>query len=717
MAATTERTGKKTETEETGAIREKLRKFSEAVEAEKLANEVKSTTKRLRNQILPHAAAGSVFAAGLAEHAIAASGHDAIRIMATSAVASSLTALASWQFVKRKHKRWARRVLIAGLVSAGWLVVAPFGVGPENVAVLLGADAVLASAWWRVNRIGYPNLRRKQIVIAAKEASKVKPEKKFGQTLSPRPPADKAQRTIADWDKYVGCNGGPVIDSKIFNPTNTKYTVAFEGLLARGKQSFSTLLINAPRIASGLDTSVENLIFETTFDDMKDDGESASEARFKFQLVTNSPIRGAVNFDGPRRNGGTINVGPYADGSGEAPYRLYTEEGSMWSGVIIGGTGSGKSRLMENIVISAVSGGDTVVIYIDPQCGTSSPTLANNAHWFGTLDDSPYILEAVLAAMKERSSENALEGWTGFTPSPQRPGVLIAIDESHGVFEQDGTGWAKVAREGRKVGFALLAADQYPGLKTFGGEEALRSSVMEGNSFVLRSTSRQTAQLMPGLTVDPLSLPKIAGYAYVIGSEENGARTAPFRNRNTLPTHMEKQEGQIWLDKWYKSQPLVAPDTLVQTAFKLSAGGEAYESRAASETVRKDRSRVRIEALRNGIDPDEVGGGGFRAPMARKRSGGFVGFDDLGVSSFPSAVSTSVVRGESVYNPDDANVVKALTKSQQAVKDAIAGGLNRPSEIQESVDLSVRQVQSVLNELVDRGDVHKPKYGYYAISA
>src|SRR5690606_1047262 len=115
-------------------------------------------------------------------------------------------------------------------------------------------------------------------------------------------------------------------------------------------------------------------------------------AALRLQVITNSPIAGDVVFDGPRRDGGLLELGPSADGSGEAVYRLYTP-GSMWSGVSIGGTGIGEGRLVEHIVIAALSGGDTEFWYLDPARGGSSPALAGHADWFVSMDQTDDMLD------------------------------------------------------------------------------------------------------------------------------------------------------------------------------------------------------------------------------------------------------------------------------------------------------------------------------------
>lgn len=633
--------------------------------------DTKSTVWRLRRQMLPHVAAGTVLGGGLAAEAVCASGGASPGTVAATIAATAFpvaAGVAAW--VRKRRPRWARRVLLGGLLSAAWLTMAPFGVTPGDAGVLLAGEYALAARWWQLNRLGYP-----------------------GPDLVEEEPAEDAptrsEQITTDWDTHVRCDGGPAPHAQLLNPEQTKHTIAFNLEMWRGRQTLMTLIAALDKIATGLDERVENLILESHPD--------RSEAWARFQVVTDSPIRGDVDFTGPRRRGGLLDLGPYADGSGEAPWRLYTP-GSMWSGVIIGGTGIGKSRVVENIVISGLSGGDTEFWYIDPQRGGSSPALAEAADWFVSMDNAPEMLAAAIAALNGRGEENAAEGWTGFTPSPERPGLLIVVEECHNPFAgKPAADWAKIAREGRKVGIALLCVSQYPGIVTFGGDEALRSSVMEGNAIALRSTSNSAGQLMPGLLVNPKTLPKIPGYAYIQGSEETGNRTAPFRNRNTL-TPNGPGPG-VWLE----AQPRPGLDRLTTTA--TLAAGTAYRDRNVTSDSGRAASAARVKELREGRLPEGFAAASQRQAARQEQVG------EMGVIiEFPSALTL-----ETLTQPTAEPL--ELSPSHRAVIDAVAAGATRPTEVEEHTDLKHRRVAELLKELVAAGYLRQPQYGRYERAA
>lgn len=649
-----------------------------------------STTWRLRRQILPHAITGGVACAGLAAHACAAGGGGAGIMSMLMAAGSFPAAWVWWKATKRRRPRWSNHVLGAGVVGASWLTLAPFGMGPEQGAALLAAEYAFASGWWRAKRI---------TALMDDEVEVDEEEQHTG-------PTTLAEQIIADWDEFVACDGGPLPNARLSNPVTTKHTIAFDLEFWRGRQSLTTALAKLDNIAGGVDRDADEIIIEGLPKNLTAGGQRRSSARARFQIITDSPIAGDMDFTGPRRNGGMLDLGPFADGSGEAQWRLYTP-GSMWSGVIIGGTGSGKSRLVENLVISALSGGDTIVIYVDPKQGGSSPALAEHTYYVPSAL-TPLLVDGLLTAIEDRGEENAAEGWTGFDPSPKRPGVLVVVEECHGPFanKHEAVRWARVAREGRSVGFGIAAISQYPGQVTFGNNEALRSSIMQGNGVVLHSKSNQTKGLMPGLTVDPKLLPDIPGYAYLLGNDEAGTRTAPWRNRNTGTD--SKVTGA-----WIAAQPVPDMDPLLANAFARSGAASLFADRETAAQRRRETARARVEAMRNGLDPDAV------VPRPRARETAVLtqtasSDENLGeVIEFPGPLTVEQLREE--WQGTAAPL--ELSDSHRAVLAAVANGRKRPSEIEAAIGLKHRRVAELLKELVQAGHLIQPQYGRYETAA
>lgn len=630
-----------------------------------------ATAYRLRRQILPHAVTATVLSAGLAGHAIVAHGASPAAVGAVLAATGFPAALAAALRVRKRRPRWARRTLLGGVGAAVWLTAAPYGVGPEQIAALVSLEIAVAARWWQVNRLGYPDPADRP--VEAPDAT---------EDLT------TAARIAADWDTWIACPGGPLPGSALRAPEETAHGFAFDLILHRGRHTITTAIAALEKIASGLDREVADLIVESH-------PLIKSVARCRFQLILTSPIRGEVNFTGPRRRGGLLELGPFADGMGEALYRLYTD-GSMWSGLIIGGTGIGKSRVVENIVISALSGGDTELWYLDPQRGGSSPALRRHADYFATMDNVDDMLDAAIAILDARGEENAVEGWTGFTPSPTRPGILIVVEECHNPFGDPARAakWARIAREGRKVGVAILCISQSSGLDTFGGLDVLRGSVMEGNALILHVTSNTAGQLMPGLLVDPKTLPKIPGYAYIQGSEETGGRTAPFRNRNTDP-----DKTGLLADRFLDEQPRPGLDVLAATA--TLAAGTAYRDRNTSSTSGQAASAERIKSLREGILPE----GMVKAVQVVAAAIGNLGQ----IIRFPSYTQ--------LVDEFEADEQTQLSASHEKVLAAVAAGACRPTEVEDATGLKHRRVAQLLADLLASGHLTRTAFGRYERAA
>lgn len=635
-----------------------------------LVRGVRSTAFRLRREAAPHAATGVIAAAGFATNtAVEAGATTAGAAAVVSCGVCAAAALYATARTRRRHRKWARRVALGGAAATVWLTAAPFVLEPWTLATLLTAEWGLAARWWQAIRLGYPT-----------------PDRGGEDDEDPaEPEIPPAAQTCADWETYVGDTGGPAPGSRLTAPRTTDVGDEFVLDLARGRHTPETILAALPKIATGLDIPLPNLVVDRhpLFPDQP--------SRLRFQVVRRSPISGEVLFDGPRRRLGLLEVGPYADGRGEAPWRLYGG-GGMWGGLIIGGSGLGKSRVIENLAVSAMSGGDTIVWFIDPQGGASSPALAEHADWYVGLDGAADVLAAAAAIGKARAAENAAEGWQGFVPSPQRPGIKVVIDECHRVFadRQAATGWGYVARELRKVGVAIVAASQYAGQETFGGNETLRASIMGGNTLCMRVESRYNGQSLTGLSVDPLTLPAIPGYAYTNGGE---ARTAPCRNRLI-------RDAAAWMAR----QPRADLDALSATATLMAS--TAYRDRRVRKEVDQSKARELVAMLRVGHVPAAEA---TASPSPQVPTGQLEG---MGAVVIPIRPLTAADLRASAPRLDP----EQLDGSLRRCFEAIAAGVKRPADLEKRLDLSKRQVQNLLKDLVDGGLVDQPGHGQYRLA-
>jgi hypothetical protein len=227
---------------------------------------------------------------------------------------------------------------------------------------------------------------------------------------------------------------------------------------------------------------------------------------------------------------GTVALGPLLRADGLARWRLYSHD-RLWGGLLCGASGSGLSRTVESIAVSAAATAVTCVWYGDPQRGASSPLLARHADYVaGDVATIREMLGLAVVVKDLRRAENCLYGWDGFTPTEDRPGLLIAVDECHRAFADPAVGAlaTELVREGGKCGVAIVAAMSEPvTLDAFGGRasskeaEALRSSLCAGNLVVFRCTSR-TSTALPGLDVDPTRFPRIPGFACLVGDTAAG---------------------------------------------------------------------------------------------------------------------------------------------------------------------------------------------------
>jgi hypothetical protein len=533
---------------------------------------------------------------------------------------------------------WQGRLTAAGVAGSIWAGAA-IAAGPSLGAVmwLSVITVALSLRWWRHHRIGYPT--------------------------GPVEVAETVDQSIPGrWARYIGGTGGLLAGSWLGDQTATRNGRQWTVNLAPGQHTLKTALSGMPRIASGVMTPMTRVLVEKH--------PSRLENQLVLTIVDNSPIEDTVAYPGPVVEDGKVVLGPYADGDGMASWRFWTpgekpNDGSGWGGLIIGGTGAGKSRLIEEISIGAMSTGQVLVWFIDPQGGASSPALMDHADWYGEADDAAEMLAAIERVAARRAQQNSRRRWTGFDPSPERPFILVLIDEAHMLLgnRRYTKRFEELTRMTRKVGIGFVALSQYPGLTTFGNSEPMRASVMKGNGVIMHAPSRQNKDLMPGVVVDPMTLPDdLAGFGYTVGG---GGRTAPFRAYYVA-------DPEVWMAKY--TQPKLEPRAAQAAGYFYTHRREIAKQKAADDL----QAELDADAAYAAPDPaQEPAEDPFRDPNFPRWSG---------TPQLPPVPAQP-----------------QLTGAQARVWDALGREVRRSAELLDTTGWSDTRLNNVLNQMIKAG--------------
>lgn len=633
--------------------------------------------------------------------------------------------------VSRRRRGWW---ITIGLVAAGWTTAATYlGLSWETAAVGMVAFYGCAARWWMWHRYGYP------------DGPPPKPAEP-GQQV-PGVPKDIGGR----WRAYVSVKHGYLPGAYLTNHTSDDISESWTLTIPPdGNITYGELLAKLPRLSLALGVPEDQLLIEKH--------PCGEPGLYVLKVIQESPVAEAVAMTDPaaHRSGDDLWITPatFVDG-GRASIDLATTN-SGWSLFCVGGVGSGKSSAMNVMLINALSSGCVTHWYIDGQWGASSPLLAKTADWAAlTPEDAEDMLQALEKLAAYRSWENKVRGLEGFTPSPERPLLIVQVDECHAVWEtkEQAERWANLLRIFRKIGIIVWAASQSGNLQaTFGGSKMLRSRLCDRNAIVLYSSEKNGRLTIDGLEdgIEPSSVPKgIPGRGFLATPQRDaeGKSTGEVRIAQMRFDYMSAgADDQEQLLEVFAQYPSCQLEPVALKGIR-KAVGDRYDRRHQIAAERRESELamfaelmagtdidlsalipdLTIASTETGIDDDEeisVGEVADAVPaltlaelLPTQRTthpATHSATDDTGAATAdnstehtPDGVDDVVTAGPAappVAEPDNA---------QHAILTALADGADRPSEITASTGYSDKHVRNHLKALVKTGHITKVGYGRY----
>ncbi|MET9301797.1 hypothetical protein ABZX66_20985 [Micromonospora aurantiaca] len=611
----------------------------------------------LRAQRAPHIAVGAlVLAAGAARLAVHTVGHEA-EVARWTAMTAFVVAVVAATTISRKRRVFGRKATARALafvgVAAVWLTtVATVGLSLGAVGVLMALGYGLHLHWWRENRIEPVT---EPVVL----------------------------RAYTDlWHDNLSGVGGPLAGTRVMTERPVAGGVRLTVRLVPGKQELATVTGALGKIRTGLG-------LRPTDELMAEHHPKRDQSYIRVTILEKSPVLTRDNvWPGPityNPKTGRVALGPFVDGDGYAQWQVYTNN-SIWGGFLVGGQGSGKTRMVEGIVMSVVESTPTVVWFADGhgETGASSKLLRDHCDYFaGTPDQLRIMLAGAHLVAAARFDDMLLDDLEGFTPTDDRPGLIIVIDECHRFFCHDDIQElaADLITEYRKVGITIIAATQSGNLdRAFGtGKHAdvLRSALLTGNGVVLRIKSGSIKDVLK-LAYDPRDFPPIPGYARMV-DEERGAAFRGFRVTDeqiaTLPKRM----------RWRSL-----------SAAEGAAFGPGYADRKGVRGKAKADALRRRQARQAGVH--------IPAPAPTSAAGGLAAPQAQAVAELLEDVVFPVWPGsvEPEFEPTD---------SHRKVLDAIGAGRQQPKDAMEAAGIGSSRFYQLAGDLLAHGYVMKEGRG------
>lgn len=489
---------------------------------------VANRSHRHRHQARPWLVIAATAAAGVLLHLI-----PAARALAWTEPVPFMLAARFWLGLGRRHHdrcpAWHRdrpsRLYAAACVTtaAVWLaVVTRFGplAGPGRLAVLaLVVPGIwpLGWLWWQHHQVR-PGSRRQpegpdEVVTAWAENFAAQGRRGYGTWLTGPAEIPAGRRYVVHW-----LPGAHTPEEVCRHLAAVSSALAPLGILR------------------------SQLVLEPVPGETPDEPGPDNVAQLTVLDRRRSPQRQIQEFTGPTLvyDEGLFADGPYPDGE-MAMARLYKvdEHGRPMrsaSGLFVGATGSGKSRLLEHKALEHLLSGFFLVWFLDGQGGASMPGLLEEVDWPAPRPDEWLrVLKAATRLRLFRQRRMVQRRWGCWYASPEEPFVQIIMDEAHKILAipQCVALVKTLLQESEKTGIGLDIATQVPLMTELGdesgrpGAHVIRALAKEGNSALFRLDDGWSKNVMMGTReVDPRDLPKRPGMHFL---ESVSPRMAPVR--------------------------------------------------------------------------------------------------------------------------------------------------------------------------------------------
>ncbi|MFI5833233.1 hypothetical protein ACIA5A_06100 [Micromonospora sp. NPDC051300] len=614
-------------------------------------------TVDLRAQRAPHIAVGAlVLAAGAARLAAHMVGHDA-EVARWTAVTAFVVAVVAATAVNRRRRVFGRKATARALafigVAAVWLTtVATVGLSLGAVGALMAFGYGLHLHWWRENRI---DVVTEPVVL----------------------------RAYTDlWHDNLSAPGGALAGTRVLSEKPVTGGTRLTVRLVPGKQELATVTGALGKIRTGLG-------LRPTDELMAEHHPTRDQSYVRVTVLEKSPVLARDNvWPGPvayNPKTGKVALGPFVDGDGYAQWRVYSSN-SIWGGFLVGAQGSGKTRMAENVIMSVVASTPTVAWFADGhgETGASSKLLRDHCDYFaGTPDQFRIMLAGAHLVAAARFDDMLLDDLEGFTPTDERPGLIVFVDECHRFFCHDDIQElaADLITEYRKVGITIIAATQSGNLdRAFGtGKHAdvLRSALLTGNGVALRMKSGSVKDVLK-LAYDPRDFPDVPGYARMV-DESRGAAFRGFRVT-------DEQLATLARDMNWRS---LAPA-------EAAAFGPGYADRKGVRAKAKEEALRRRRARMAGVH--------VPAPAPQSAVAVTVAAQPQVVAELLEDVVFPVWPGtqEPEFEPSD---------SHRKVLDAIGAGNRQPKDAMEAAGIGSSRFYQLAADLLAHGYVAKEGSG------